>query len=123
MKKNEREERDRSIVLSFVAGASLKDLGHKYGLTPAGVSRVIQDYKKTHPVMDSKTRAELSQCIVGEALCALALIDFSEIHPETLLKIIERLTAIYGQEEANEQPVTVNIRFCDTSKPREESEA
>lgn len=44
-------------------------------------------------------QAEVARVIVERATDALALMPFEKMHPETLLKIIDRLTAIYGTEK------------------------
>ena len=55
-------------------------------------------------------QAEVAHDIVERATDALALMPFEKMHPETLLKIIDRLTAIYGTEKEETRVCKKSIR-------------
>lgn len=126
MERKERAARNTKILRDYAAGATISEIARKNGLSHTAVSKILAKAKseinsKKLQENVSKVRppqAEVARDIVERATDALALMPFEKMHPDTLLKIIDRLTAIYGTEKEDTKPVSVNICFCDTSKPQ-----
>lgn len=120
MERKEREKRNAKIIREYAVGATLTEIGKKYNLSPRGVSLILHSYKNSkiaQKTSDNRmTSEEIARYVIEDSLDSLADMPKDKIHPETLLKIIDRLTAIYGTEKTEDKPVTVNIRFRDTSK-------
>ena len=67
---------------------------------------------------------ESAQHIVSKAYEALLDRDYSKVHPETLLKIIDRMTDIYGAEalekEETEEVTEIVVTIEDASDEAED---
>ena len=104
------EAQKNQIQIEYAAGASTRELAEKFSVSQTAIAKLlkskksVQKQKKCSDSDDDSDQQKLSnresaQNIVSKAYDALLNRDYSKVNPETLLKIIERFSAIYGKEE------------------------
>ena len=92
------------VVTDYASGKSKTEIARKFGISDTAVSKILKKYKSleskpilTNPNLDNRGNKEIAKDIVRKAFAALDAKAFEKMYPETLLKIIERLTFLYGQ--------------------------
>lgn len=100
------EAERKQIRVEFAAGASKVELAKKFGVSDVAIAKLLKKGNGLKSNQDKptgkpppKSNRESAKDIVANAYAALLEKDCSKIAPETLLKIIERMTAIYGPDE------------------------
>jgi transposase len=98
------EKQRTEVVTDYAAGKSKTEIARKFGISDTAVSKILKKYKsleskpiQTNPNLDKRDNKEIAKNIVSKAFNALDTKAFDKMYPETLLKIIERLTFLYGQ--------------------------
>ena len=95
------DKQKAEVVTDYAAGKSKSEIARKYGLSEGAIRKVLRNYKSTKStgkVRESteteRTQAEIRQDIIRKATNALYGKDYDKLSPDTLLKIIERLTYV-----------------------------
>lgn len=108
----------REIYTDFVSGKSKTEIAKKFNISVTAVSKILN---KDESLKNSKkfnlSSAQMRTDIITKATGALWEKDFSKLHPETLLKIIERLSMLKtkSDEGEEEKSTTISFVFKDTS--------
>lgn len=95
------------VVTDYASGKSKTEIARKFGVSDTAISKILKNYKSSESLAKFKNQTNLNlekrdnkliaKDIVAKAFNALDGQAFEKMHPETLLKIIERLTFLYGQ--------------------------
>lgn len=108
----------RQIIIEYAAGASQRELSKKFSVSQPAIAKLLKEEKSYHPEekLSPKSNKEFAHGIVKKAITALDNSSFEKMHPDTLLRIIERMKALYGEEEEYSQEVTeIKIEIEDAS--------
>lgn len=116
MKLTDKEKRE--IITDYASGKSITDIAKKFQVSHTAISKILKGAKsfKTDEKV-SKSSKELRKGCISKAENALYGLDYSKLHAETLLKIIERLSILEpkGEEESEQSKVTLTFEFKDTA--------
>lgn len=109
------EAEKKQIQIEYAAGASTRELAEKFSVSQTAIAKLLKHPKSVQkcskvfgkcsgdseeePEQKRLSNRDSARDIVANAYAALLEKDCSKIAPETLLKIIERMTAIYGPDE------------------------
>lgn len=98
----------KQIQIEYAAGASKSELARKFGVSDVAIAKLLKKVKSStsnqiEPENSTsnqprKSNRDSAKDIVSKAYEALLDRDYSKVQPETLLKIIDRMTDIYGAE-------------------------
>ena len=109
------DKQRKEVVDDYRAGKLQTDIAKKLNITDAAVSKILKTEKSKKRFPLNKTQKEMSDEIVEKATVALLEKNYEKMSPETLVKIIERMTFIY-KDEKNEEPITaIEVRVVDGS--------
>jgi predicted DNA-binding protein YlxM (UPF0122 family) len=112
------EAQKNQIRVEYAAGASNAELAKKFQVSHTAISKILKNIKSSDNTKKVSNR-ERAKSIISKAYEALENNNYSKTNPETLLKIIERITAIYGREELEiedeEQVTEILIEIEDAS--------
>ena len=92
------EAQKNQIKIEYAAGASQSELAQKFQVSHTAIAKLLKTQKSFNETKKVSNK-EHAKNIISKAYEALEQSDYEKIHPETLLKIIERFSAIYGKEE------------------------
>ena len=92
------EAQKNQIRIEYAAGASQSDLARKFQVSHTAIAKLLKDTKSFNET-EKVSNKERARNIIAKAYEALEQSNYEKINPETLLKIIERFSAIYGKEE------------------------
>ena len=92
------EAQKKQIRIEYAAGASQSDLARKFQVSHTAIAKLLKDTKSFNET-EKVSNKERARNIIAKAYEALEQSNYEKINPETLLKIIERFSAIYGKEE------------------------
>lgn len=92
------QKQKSEILTEYVAGKSKSELARKFQISHTAISKILESVKSFKNGKKSLNQRELGNAIISKATESLYLKDFNEMHPETLLKIIERLSLLYKGE-------------------------
>ena len=128
------EAHKKQIQIEYAAGASTRELAEKFSVSQTAIAKLLKSKKsvqKEKKCSDEESdqqklsNRESAQNIVSKAYDALLNRDYSKVNPETLLKIIERFSAIYGKEELEnyetEAVTAIRIEIEDASTDGDEN--
>ena len=99
------EAQKNQIRIEYAAGATARDLGKKFQVSHTSIIKVLKSFKeKAEDEKVSIPEQKLSnrdhaKDIVANAYKALSEYDCKKLPPDFLLKLIERMSAIYGVDE------------------------
>ena len=108
----------QEIVTDFASGKSKSELAKKFNVSITAISKILSTYKSLEKFNKFSSNKEYAKEIVSNAYDSLLSKDFSKLHPETLLKIIERLSVLYNNsfDEVKEETISgVVVSFEDSS--------
>lgn len=116
------DKQKAEVIRDYACGKSQTEIAKKLKISDAAVSKILKaekvklSEKKLNPKLKlNKTQKEMSDEIVEKATVALLEKNYEKMSPETLVKIIERMTFIY-KDEKNEEPITaIEVRVVDGS--------
>ena len=120
------EAQKKQIQIEYAAGASKSELARKFGVSDVAIAKLLKKNKSSNSNQSEPKRSnrESAQEIVSKAYEALLDRDYSKVHPETLLKIIGRITDIYGAEaleaERTEEVTEIVVEIEDASEDEAE---
>ena len=95
------DKQKAEVVTDFRAFKSKSEIAKKFNISVTAVSKILKSYEssksleKFNKVHPTKTQKEMSNEIVEKATVALLDKDFNKMCPETLVKIIERMTFVH----------------------------
>lgn len=90
------------ILTEYVAGKSKSELARKFKVSATTISKILKNAESLKNSNKSLNREQLGNSIIEKAVFALHGKDFNNMHPETLLKIIERLSLLYNAENSTQ---------------------
>ena len=95
------EAQKNQIQIEYAAGASKISLAKKFGVSDVAIAKLLKKLESSDKPkkFDNVSNKDHAKNIVSKAYEALENSNYEKISPETLLKIIERFSAIYGKEE------------------------
>lgn len=118
------EQERAEVVSDFASGKSKTEIARKFNLSVTAISKILSKFQslKNDEKFSSKPNKKFSNSkevrkeIIEKATTALYEKDFEQLPPETLLKIIERLSILEPQEDGDgkARPV-IEFVFKDTS--------
>ena len=121
------EAQKEQIRIEYAAGASKLQLAKKFGVSDVAIAKLLKKLESSNQTEKFECRTsnkDHAKNIIQKAYTALSTKDYDKIHPDTLLKIIERLTGIYGAEaleDTETEAVTeILIEIEDASKDEAE---
>ena len=120
------EAQKKQIQIEYATGASKSELARKFGVSDVAIAKLLKKNKSSNSNQSEPKRSnrESAQEIVSKAYEALLDRDYSKVHPETLLKIIGRITDIYGAEaleaERTEEVTEIVVEIEDASEDEAE---
>ena len=116
------DEQKREVITDYASGKTITEIAKKFQVSHTAISKILknaQSFKVDEKV--SKSSKELRKEIINKATNALYGKDFEKLAPDTLLKIIERLSILEPVEEKaqrdkeEKQKTTVSFEFTDTT--------
>lgn len=112
-------EQDKAEILKqYACGYSASEIAKKFQVSHTAISKILKNAKSFDiDEKVSKSSKELRKSCISKAENALYGLDYSKLHAETLLKIIERLSILEpkGEEESEQSKVTLTFEFKDTA--------
>lgn len=105
------------VITDFAAGKSKTEIARKFGCSDTAISKILRSSKSLEKVETklSKSQKELRREIIRKATEALYGKDFEELCPETLLKVIERLSILEGDNAEQDNEIRVTLAIEDVS--------
>ena len=95
MSKRLTEKEKVEVITDFTAGKTKTAIAKKFNVSITAISKILGNTKSLEKVKNSsKSSKELRREIINKATNSLYAKDFNELHPEVLLKIIERLSLL-----------------------------
>lgn len=115
MKLTDKDKAD--IVSARAVGMSLSEIAEKFTVSKTAISKILKQEKSLRNVQKFTNSADIRKDIISRAETALQSKDFDELAPETLLKIIERLSILEDSKECgNELKIVVEKKVVDLTK-------
>ena len=111
--------RDKAEILKqYACGYSACDIAKKFKVSHTAISKILKNVKSCKDVEEvaekfQKSSREIRRDIIDKATVALHGKEFEKLAPETLLKIIERLSLLEPEKEHEESAVKVEIIIAD----------
>ena len=96
------DKQKSEIITEYVSGKSQSEIARKFKVSPPAISKILKTVESLKNCEKSLNQKELGTAIVQKATQSLYLQDFDKMHPETLLKIIERLSLLYKDDNTSE---------------------
>lgn len=117
------DKQKREVITDYASGKNITDIAKKFQVSHTAISKILKNAPSFNvDEKVSKSSKELRKEIISKATNALYGKNFQELAPDTLLKIIERLSILEPVEERNQQreqekksPTTIRFEFVDTS--------
>ncbi len=105
------------VVTDFIAGKTKTEIAKKFSVSVTAISKILGNVESLKEVKkSSKSSKEIRRDIIRKATNSLYLKNFDELSPETLLKIIEKLSLLEPEEkEEGQKRTTLTFEFIDTS--------
>lgn len=107
------------VITDYASGKTQKEISKKLNVSVAAVSKILNKAKSKNcetKVKLNKTQREMSDEIVEKATVALLEKNYDKMSPETLVKIIERMTFVYKDVEKTEPITAIEVRVVDGAK-------
>lgn len=134
------EAEKKQIQIEYAAGASTRELAEKFSVSQTAIAKLLKQPKSVQkcskvfgkcsgdlddePEQKRLSNRDCARDIVSKAYDALLDRDYSKVQPETLLKIIDRMTDIYGAEalekEETEEVTEIVVTIEDASDEAED---
>ena len=114
------------ILTDYVSGKSQSEIARKFKVSVTTISKILKTAESLKNSNKSLNREQLGNSIIEKAPVALYGKDFNVMHPETLLKIIERLSLLYNAENGTqngnkgELKIIVEKKVVDLSNPKKD---
>lgn len=112
------------VITDFTAGKNKSDIAKKFNISITAVSKILKNVKSLENVKKlSKSSAELRKEIIDKATVSLYNKNFDSLPPETLIKVIERLSLLEDERTTdNNNKAVVEFVFKDTAIKDDEPE-
>lgn len=120
------QKQKSEILTDYVSGKSQSEIARKFKVSVTTISKILKTAESLKNANKSLNREQLGNSIIEKATVALYGKDFNVMHPETLLKIIERLSLLYtaenGTQNGNkgELKIIVEKKVVDLSNPKKD---
>lgn len=114
----------QTIYTDFASGKSKSDIAKKFNVSITAISKILEDNKsleKFNKSLDIKPNKEYAKSIISKAYKGLEdniNKNIHKLHPETLIKIIERLSLLYKNtfdDDIQDNITKVEVVFEDAS--------
>lgn len=114
----------QTIYTDFASGKSKSDIAKKFNVSITAISKILEDNKsleKFNKSLDIKPNKEYAKSIISKAYKGLEdniNRNLHKLHPETLIKIIERLSLLYKNtfdDDIQDNITKVEVVFEDAS--------
>lgn len=102
------EAQKNQIRIEYAAGATASELGRKFQVSHTAINKVLKSFVKDKETAETSevststpkvSNRDHAKDIVANAYKALSEYDCKKLPPDFLLKLIERMSAIYGVDE------------------------
>ena len=112
----------RHITIEYAAGATMAELAQKYGVAESSIAKQLRKEKSVEKCGNAEkvwntqtvTDKKAVKGLVDEAFVKLRYkVDNEELSAETLLKIIDRLTAMYDLGNGTSDEQSALDRICE----------
>lgn len=116
MSKRLTDKEKAEVVADFLAGISKSDIAKKFQVSHTAISKIlskVESFNSDEKV--SKSCKELRKEIITKATNALYVKDFDKLAPDTLLKIIERLSLLEPETKHEDESIKVILEVKDVS--------
>lgn len=109
------DKQKAEVITDYTAGKTKSDIARKFNISITAVSKILKNAKSLEKVKkSSKSSAEIRKDIISRAETALSEQDFNKLAPETLLKIIERLSILEdSKQQGNDLKIIVERKVVD----------
>ena len=113
------DKQKAEVIKEFAAEKSKSDIARKFNISVTAVSKILKRYEslkngEKFNIKSSKSSAEIRKDIISRAETALSEQDFNKLAPETLLKIIERLSILEdSKQQGNDLKIIVERKVVD----------
>lgn len=112
MKLTDKDKQD--IISARAVGMSLSEIAEKFTVSKTAISKILKQEKSLRNVQKFTNSADIRKDIISRAETALSEKDFNELAPETLLKIIERLSILEdSKQQGNDLKIIVERKVVD----------
>lgn len=107
MSKHLTDEQRAEVITDFAGGKTKSDIARKFNLSPNAISKILNKFKssKVDDKVQSKVQKnikqnnhELARQIIDKAMLSVVK-DIERTSPMDRIKIVERLTLLYGNNE------------------------
>ena len=115
------DKQKAEVIKEFAAEKSKSEIARKFNISVTAVSKILKRYESSKNgekfnIKSSKSSAEIRKNIIRRAETALHEKDFNKLAPETLLKIIERLSILEDNKTtSSDNKAVVEFVFKDTA--------
>lgn len=113
MKLTDKDKQD--IISARAVGMSLSEIAEKFTVSKTAISKILKQEKSLRNVQKFTNSADIRKDIISRAEKALSEKDFNELAPETLLKIIERLSLLDAGNISEDKEIKVTLAIEDVS--------
>ena len=113
------DKQKAEVIKDLAAGKSKSNIARKFNISVTAVSKILKRYESSKNsekfnIKSSKSSAEIRKDIIERAETALAEKEFDKLAPETLLKIIERLSILEdSKQQGNDLKIIVERKVVD----------
>lgn len=116
MSKRLTDKEKAEVVADFLAGINKSDIAKKFQVSHTAISKILKNVESfNEPEKVSKSCKELRKEIITKATNALYVKDFDKLAPDTLLKIIERLSILEPNIDGEDQGIKFTLEIKDVS--------
>ena len=116
------DKQKAEVITDYTAGKTKSDIARKFNISITAVSKILKNKKSLEKVQkSSKSSAEIRKDIISRAETALSEKDFNKLAPETLLKIIERLSILEDtKQQGNDLKIIVERKVVDLTNKNDD---
>lgn len=122
------DKQKKEIITEYVSGKSQNEIAKKFQVSHTAISKILKDEKSFKNGEKSFNATELRNAIIEKASNALYGSDFNKMHPETLLKIIDRLSLLQDKvspdkiENGAQLKIVVEKKVIDLTKDKDNAD-
>lgn len=120
------DKQKREVITDYASGKTKTYISEKFNISITAVSKILKNEKSLEKFNskpksldnENPTQSDIRKGIIKRAYNELYIKDFSKLSPETLLKIVERLSIlepIEKEERGKIEPITMRFEFVDAS--------
>lgn len=122
------DKQKSNVITEYVSGKSQSEIARKFKVSPTAISKILKNAESLKSGELSLNQKELGTAIISKATKSLYLQDFNKMQPETLLKIIERLSLLYKDDNTSENgskgelKIIVEKKVVDLTKDKDNAD-